>query len=141
MKISRKMLIAFMAIMLAFTSLQCVISNAAQVAPEGAGGGGGETTGSGIMGTIKTLATSESDSEAVTSVNTIAGSVISIAKVICAGIAIIMLTVIAMKYMMAAPSEKADIKKHAVVYVVGAVIMFAATGILQIIQNFATVLE
>lgn len=138
MKISKKILMVFMTIMLIFATMQCVISNAAQVAADATGGG---STESGMMGTIKALATSNTDNEAVSSVNTISGAVISIAKVICAGIAIIMLTVIAMKYMMAAPSEKADIKKHAVVYVVGAVIMFAATGILQIIQNFATVLE
>lgn len=143
MKKTKKIITLLMVIMLMFATVQCVVSNAAAVTPEGAGGGGGGagTTGTGIMGTIRTLATSESDSDAVSSVNTVAGAVISIAKVICAGIAIIMLTVIAMKYMMAAPSEKADIKKHAVVYVVGAVIMFAATGILQIIQNFATALE
>ena len=48
-----------------------------------------------------------------------------------------MLAILGMKYMSAAPSEKADIKKHAVVYIVGAVIMFACTGILGIIQQFA----
>lgn len=93
-----------------------------------------------IYDKVKTMAgdTSQDSNSAVTSVKDIAGSVITIAKVVCAGVAIIMITVIAMKYMLAAPSEKADIKKHAVVYVVGAVIMFAATAILQIIQNFAT---
>ena len=30
-----------------------------------------------------------------------------------------------------------QMKKHAVVYIVGAVVLFAATGILQIIKNFA----
>ena len=54
------------------------------------------------------------------------------------GVAITMLLVLAMKYMSAAPSEKADIKKHAVVYVVGAVVMFAASGLLTIIGNFAS---
>ena len=90
-----------------------------------------------IYSTITNLAGSSKDSSAVSSVNNMAGAIISMAKVICAGVAIIMLTVIAMKYMLAAPSEKADIKKHAVVYVVGAIVMFAATAILQIIQNFA----
>ena len=39
--------------------------------------------------------------------------------------------------MMAAPGDRADIKKHAVVYVVGAVVLFASTGILSIIQMFS----
>lgn len=91
-----------------------------------------------IYDEVKTMSTANEDNGAVKSANNIAGAVISVAKVICAGVAIIMITVIAMKYMLAAPSEKADIKKHAVVYIVGAIVMFAATAILQIIQNFAT---
>ena len=49
-----------------------------------------------------------------------------------------MLLVVAMKYMTAAPGEKADIKKHAVVYVVGAVVLFAVTGILGLINTFSS---
>lgn len=117
----KKVLIIFISIMLMFFTVQCIISQAADD----------------IYSEVSTLATTSVTNGAVDATNNIAGSVISIAKVVCAGVAIIMITVIAMKYMMAAPSEKADIKKHAVVYIVGAVIMFAATGILTIIQNFA----
>ena len=38
----------------------------------------------------------------------------------------------------AAPGDKAEIKKHAVVYVVGAIVLFAASGILEIIKGFAS---
>lgn len=58
-------------------------------------------------------------------------------RVIAMGVAITMLTVLAIKYISAAPGDKADIKKHAVVYVVGAVILFGVSGILTIIGNFA----
>lgn len=124
MKTLKKISILLMIFILLFFGLYYINSNATD-----------------IYSKITTMATSDGGGTAVNSANKIAGSVISIAKVICAGVAIIMLTVIAMKYMLAAPSEKADIKKHAVVYVVGAVVMFAATGILQIIQSFASVLE
>ena len=50
-----------------------------------------------IYSTITNLAGSSKDSSAVSSVNNMAGAIISMAKVICAGVAIIMLTVIAMK--------------------------------------------
>lgn len=73
----------------------------------------------------------------MTPINNISGAIITIARIICVGVAITMLIVLAMKYMLSAPGEKADIKKHAVIYIVGAVIMFACTGILGIIQNFA----
>ena len=54
------------------------------------------------------------------------------------GAVITMLIVLAIKYISAAPGDKADIKKHAVVYVVGAIVLFAATGILQIIKSFSS---
>lgn len=94
-----------------------------------------------MMEDIKNQAGATASGNVVSSVKNISGSVITIARVICAAVAVSMLAILGMKYMTAAPGEKADIKKHAVVYIVGAVIMFACTGILGIIQNFATVLE
>ncbi len=64
-------------------------------------------------------------------------SIMTTVQVIGMGVAVIMLIVLAIKYISAAPGDKADIKKHAVVYVVGAVVLFAAAGILQIVKNFA----
>lgn len=71
------------------------------------------------------------------SFSNIVGALISIVQVIGMGVAIIMLIVMAIKYISAAPSEKAEIKKSATVYIVGAIVLFAASGILQIIKNFA----
>lgn len=69
--------------------------------------------------------------------NSVAGTVISVFQVVGVAIAIIMLLTLAMKYMMASPGDKADIKKHAVPYVIGAVCLFAASGILKILEKFA----
>ena len=71
------------------------------------------------------------------SVTRIIGALINIIQIIGTGVAIIMLIVLAIKYISAAPGDKAEIKKHAVVYVVGSIVLFAATGILQIVKNFA----
>ena len=65
------------------------------------------------------------------------GSALVIVQVVGVGVAVIMLVVLAIKYISAAPSDKAEIKKHAVVYVVGAIVLFAASGILGIIRKFA----
>ena len=78
------------------------------------------------------------DSGATTSAKSIVGAIISIVQVIGMGVAIIMLIVMAIKYISAAPSEKAEIKKGATIYIVGAIILFAASGILGIIKNFAS---
>lgn len=70
---------------------------------------------------------------------TVAGSILSIVQVIAVATAVIMLIVLAIKYISSAPNDKAEIKKHAVIYVVGAVLLFGASGILALIQNFAEV--
>ena len=90
-----------------------------------------------MMETINEQAGKSGATNVTDPISNIAGSVITIARVICAAVAVSMLAILGMKYMTAAPSEKADIKKHAVVYIVGAVVMFACTGILGIIQKFA----
>ena len=81
------------------------------------------------------------DSSLIKPTQNIAGAILSVVQVIGVSVAIIMLIVLAIKYMSAAPNDKAEIKKHAVVYVVGAVVLFAASGILQIIKGFATSLD
>ncbi len=75
---------------------------------------------------------------ASSSFQNIIGAIITIVQIIGTGVAIIMLIVLAIKYISAAPGDKADIKKHAVVYVVGAIVLFAASGILGIVKNFAS---
>ncbi len=78
------------------------------------------------------------DASAANSVEGIVGAILYITKVIAVGIGLIMLTAVAIKYMTSAPGERASIKKHAVVYVVGAIVLFGAAGILNIIEKFAT---
>lgn len=89
---------------------------------------------------INNSAGATGDTNVTGAATNIAGSVVTIARVVCVGVAITMLVVLAMKYMTSAPSDRASIKKSAITYVVGAIIMFAASGILGIIQNFANVI-
>ncbi|MGN1299378.1 MAG: hypothetical protein ACI4UE_05295 [Candidatus Scatovivens sp.] len=69
--------------------------------------------------------------------STVVNTALGVIQLVGMGIAVIMLVVLAIKYISAAPGDKAEIKKHAVVYIVGAIVLFAAAGILQIIKNFA----
>ncbi len=68
----------------------------------------------------------------------ITGAILTVFRIVAVGIALIMIVVVAIKYMSAAPEGKAEIKKHAVIYIVGAIVLFASSGILGIIQNFAS---
>ena len=80
------------------------------------------------------------EGEAEQTVRSVVVTIIGVAKIVGVCIAVGMLLAIAMKYMSAAPGEKAEIKKSAVVYVVGAIVLFAVTGLLTIIEKFATVI-
>ncbi len=64
------------------------------------------------------------------------GIIIGVFQVVTMGFAAIMVIVLAVKYMGSSPGERAEIKKHAIVYIVGAVLAFGATGVLQIIKGF-----
>ncbi len=77
------------------------------------------------------------DSALIEPTRNIAGQILAVVQVIGVAVAIIMLIVLAIKYMSSAPNDRAEIKKHAVVYIVGAIVLFAASGILGIIRGFA----
>ena len=93
--------------------------------------------GSTYSSMITTIDGKTDGSGAKTAATNIVGAILDIAKIIAVGVALIMLVVLAIKYMSAAPGDKAEIKKHAVVYVIGAIVLFAASGILGIVKNFA----
>lgn len=66
------------------------------------------------------------------------GAVMGAVRIIATGVAIVMISVVAMKYLMAAPGDRADMKKTSIQYVVGAVIVFGAANILTILVNAFT---
>ncbi len=101
------------------------------------------TSNASYSDTMGTLINQEySDSTGTTSnVTNITATVITSIRVVGICVAIVMLLSVAMKYMVAAPSEKADIKKSSIQYVVGAIVLFGVVGILTIISNFATAVQ
>ena len=66
----------------------------------------------------------------------IIGSIINITQVIGMGIAIIVLVIVGIQYVIASPSSKANIKTKASNYILGAVLIFSAAAILQIVKLF-----
>ena len=64
------------------------------------------------------------------------GSIINITQLIGMGIAIIVLVVVGIQYVVAAPSEKAEIKNKSINFIIGAVLIFSAAAILQIVKMF-----
>ena len=62
-------------------------------------------------------------------------------KVVAVAVGIVILIALAMKYMMAAPGDKADVKKSMIPFVVGAFVLFAASGIVDLIIKFSSQLS
>ena len=70
--------------------------------------------------------------------NNVMLTIVSVIRIVGTGVSIIMLTYVAIKYMSAAPQEKAEFKKSATAMVVGAIVLFGTTQIIGVISKFAT---
>jgi len=68
---------------------------------------------------------------------TAAGTIIAVVQFVCYAAAIIMLMVLGVKFISASPDGKAEIKKSAVIYVVGALLVFFAGLILGWIKDIS----
>ena len=56
-------------------------------------------------------------------------------------IAVIVLMVLGIKYMMGSAEEKAEYKKTFIPYIIGAILVFAASTIANVVYNFATTIK
>lgn len=79
----------------------------------------------------------KASSGGVSSINNTVGNVLGIVTFICYAAAVIMLMMLGIKYVTSSPEGKAEVKKSAVIYVIGAVLVFAAGTVLTVIQNMA----
>lgn len=64
------------------------------------------------------------------------GNIIGVVQYICYAAAVILLVLLGVKFMTASPDAQAEIKKSAIIYVVGAILVFAAGVILGLIKQF-----
>lgn len=95
---------------------------------------GVEATGNG--GKVTELFNGSTTPEGSKAITNIIAAVLGIVRTAGAAVAIVILMTIAAKYIMASAGDRADIKKYAVNYVIGAIILFGTTGLLGIVQNF-----
>ena len=78
------------------------------------------------------------DGETGTKLTNVGNSVLGIIRTVGTLIAVGVLMVLGIKYMMGSAEEKASYKKTMVPYLVGAVLIFAATTIATYVYEFAT---
>lgn len=76
-------------------------------------------------------------SSAKDSVIKTSNTILGVIEVVGTAIAILMLLYIAIKYMIASPEGKAEYKKTAIIYVVGAVILFAAPRLVGLVMKIS----
>ncbi len=71
-------------------------------------------------------------------VKSVGGKIVGIIQVVGTIVAVGMLIVLGIKYMMGSAEERADYKKTLFPYAVGAILIFAAVSIAQIIYSWAS---
>ena len=64
--------------------------------------------------------------------------IVGILQVLGIVVAIVVLTIVGIKYMMGSAEEKAEYKKVMIPYIVGAILVFGATTIVNVVYQIAT---
>lgn len=72
-----------------------------------------------------------------TSINNIIGLI----QLTGTGISVVVVTMLGIKYILASPSEKADVKKQIVPILIGCVLLFGAVNLVAIVADFSAVLD
>lgn len=67
---------------------------------------------------------------------TIGNTIIGVIQIVSAGIAVIMLIMLGIRYAISSPNQRADIKKGMVPFIIGAVILFGATSLIKLVVGF-----
>lgn len=94
---------------------------------------------SGIEGIKSAMSTigSAPDSYETSSTATVINNVIGIMQLVGTGISLIVISILGIKYLLASPSDKADVKKNIMPILIGCILLFAAVQIVGIIENFS----
>lgn len=76
-------------------------------------------------------------SGAVSATQTVLGTILDVTRLVGIGVAVIILSYLGIKFMLASPSERANIKQYSMNFVIGAFILIGGVGILTIVKKFA----
>lgn len=71
-------------------------------------------------------------------IDSLGQNIISIVATVGSIVSVVVLVVLGIKYMMGSAEEKAEYKKTFIPYIVGAILIFAASTIANVIYQFAT---
>lgn len=72
---------------------------------------------------------------------TLGQKIVGVVQTIGVVVAVVILLVLGIKYIMGSAEEKADYKKSMIPYIVGAILIFASTTVVNIVYNMAKALN
>lgn len=133
MKVISKILIVLLISSMTLLTIS-TISYGAPITAETDAGGGKASTGYSPEKFGKHIITT---GEGFDSVEDVGGKVVGVIQVVGTIVSIAMLVVIGIKYMLGSAEAKAEYKKTLFPYLVGAILIFAATNLTQAIYNWA----
>jgi len=91
-----------------------------------------------MLNTYRKLDNKGDNTNSSAMVYSVVGTILITLQVVAVGVALIVLVILAIKYLVASPGDKAEIKKSMIVYTVGALTVFASASILRLIQIFTS---
>ena len=80
----------------------------------------------------------DTNTQGATEIATVGKSVVGILQTVGIILSVIVLIILGIKYMMGSAEEKADYKKSMIPYLVGAILIFAASALAQVVYQFVT---
>lgn len=88
-----------------------------------------------LSGTIKDMANGSGNQP--TEVVNLGKTIVTIMQTVGVVVAVVVLLVLGIKYMIGSAEEKAEYKKTMIPYIVGAILIFASTTIVNVVYNLA----
>lgn len=95
---------------------------------------GGEMTQ--LISTMSGVSTMASPTSKV---GNVINNVIGLIQMVGSGIALVVITILGIKYLLASPGEKADVKKAIMPILIGCILLFGAVNLVALISDFASV--
>ena len=86
---------------------------------------------SGFVGDFKGESTGQEDK-----IKAVVSEVLGTVRLVGSGVAALILIVLGCKYMLASAGERAEIKKYATTYIIGAVVFFASASLVSLVKSF-----
>lgn len=96
-------------------------------------------SGEGLLGTIDKIG--NGSGTAPTQITDLGAKIVTVMQTVGIVVAVVVLLILGIKYMMGSAEEKAEYKKTMIPYVVGAILIFAATTIVKVVYDLANSLN